>query len=97
MKLPITWLKKYIDVKVSPEKLAELLTMSGTAVERVEKKANDTVLELEITTNRPDCLSILGVTKEISAITGKKIKFPRHSDPLKAEKNLKRKIGRAHV
>lgn len=79
MKLPISWLKNYIDIPLASEKLAELLTMSGTAVERVEEKGNETILSLEITTNRPDCLSLLGLAREVSALTGKKIRFPKIS------------------
>ncbi|MBI4432875.1 MAG: phenylalanine--tRNA ligase subunit beta [Candidatus Omnitrophica bacterium] len=74
MKLPISWLKEYIDVSVSPERLAELLTLSGTAVERIEKKGGEAVLDIEVTTNRPDCLSILGLAREVSALTGERIK-----------------------
>ncbi len=77
MKLPLFWLKKYIDVRLSPERLAEMLTMSGTKVEHTEKNGGDSVLNLEITTNRPDCLSILGLAREVSALTGRKIKFPK--------------------
>ena len=36
----------------------------------------DTVLELEITPNRPDCLSVAGVAREIGAITGKPASWP---------------------
>src|SRR3989304_1250110 len=32
MRIPISWLKEYIDIKISPEKLAEKLLMSGTEV-----------------------------------------------------------------
>ena len=50
--------------------LIERLTMAGLEVEAVEYIAGDTVLEIEITPNRPDCLSILGLAREIGAITG---------------------------
>ena len=76
MKLPVSWLKKYIDVTVSAERLAECLTLSGTKVEQVENKNGESVLTLEITTNRPDCLSLMGLAYEVSAITGKKVKQP---------------------
>src|SRR3989338_8211531 len=76
MKLPVVWLKKYVDVSMTPEKLAELLTLSGTKVEHIEKKDGEAVFQIEVTTNRPDCLSVLGLAKEVSALTGKKIKFP---------------------
>ena len=68
MKLPISWLKEYIDVNVSAEKLAELYTLSGTAVDRVVTIGGETVLDIEVTTNRPDCLSVLGLARELSAL-----------------------------
>jgi len=36
----------------------------------------DTVLDVSITPNRADCLSMLGIAREVAAITGKKIKMP---------------------
>ncbi len=44
----------------------------------LEKALNieDTVLDINITPNRSDCLSIIGIAREVAAITGKKIKFP---------------------
>ena len=77
MKLPLEWLKQYVDIRLPAEKLAELLTMSGTAVESIEKTGDGAVLNIEVTTNRPDCLSILGLAREVAALTGKKIKFPK--------------------
>lgn len=39
-------------------------------------KLKDDILELEITPNRPDCLSIIGIAREIAVITGEKLKHP---------------------
>ena len=36
----------------------------------------DTVLDLELTPNRLDCLSVLGVAHEVAALTGKTVKEP---------------------
>ena len=79
MKLPITWLKQYIPISWSAEKIADALTMSGAKVEQVDRKSGDPVLEIEVTTNRPDCLSVLGLAKEVSVLTGKTIKYPKVS------------------
>ncbi len=76
MKLPLSWLKKYASFSVTPEKMAELFTMSGTAVGRVEKKDGEAVLDIEVTTNRPDCLSVLGLAAEAAALTDAKVKRP---------------------
>lgn len=44
----------------------------------LEKALNieDTVLDLNVTPNRSDCLSMTGIAREVAAITGKKIKMP---------------------
>lgn len=76
MRLSYNWLKDYVDVKSSPEKLAELLTMAGLCVDSIHKKGDDSVLEIEITSNRPDWLSYIGVAREVAAITGRKLKVP---------------------
>ena len=39
-------------------------------------RINDTVFELEITPNRPDCLSHIGIARELSAYYGKELKYP---------------------
>ncbi len=77
MKLSINWLKDYIDPKLSTDALIERLTMAGLEVEAIESVNGDTVLEIEITPNRPDCLNILGLAREIGAITGKTVKSPK--------------------
>ncbi|MCX5665750.1 MAG: phenylalanine--tRNA ligase subunit beta, partial [Candidatus Omnitrophica bacterium] len=76
MRLSYNWLKDYVDIKLSPEKLAELLTMAGLCVDSIHKKGDDAVLEIEITSNRPDWLSYIGVAREVAALTGKKLKIP---------------------
>ncbi len=87
MKLPVSWLNKYLSVSWTPERLAEALTLSGTKVEHIDKKSGDAILEIEITTNRPDCLSILGLAQEVAVLSGKKIKFPKiPSDKKSSEK-----------
>ena len=74
MKLSLKWLEDYIDLKLSTDELVERLTMAGLEVEGVETVGGDTVLEIEVTPNRPDCLNILGLAREIGAITGKTVK-----------------------
>ncbi len=72
MRIPLEWLREFIELKLSPTEIAKTLTMAGLEVEGIE----DSVLEVNVTPNRPDCLSILGIARELSAITGLPIKFP---------------------
>lgn len=77
MKISYNWLKEYIDIKGPPEKLAEILTQSGTEVKAIDAvEDGDHLMDMEITPNRSDCLSYIGIAREISALTGKKIKTP---------------------
>ena len=65
MKISPTWVREFVDLKVDDRKLAEDLTLTGTAVESV---GGDGVFEMEITTNRPDCMNHHGVARECSAV-----------------------------
>lgn len=80
MKVTYEWLKDFVDVRLAPAALAERLTMAGLEVTAVEAHGGDTVFEIEVTSNRPDWLSVVGIAREVSAITGarlKKISAPR--------------------
>ena len=82
-----------MNIKISPKELAEKLTMAGLEVVSLEeaggpdcRTGRDFVFEIEITSNRPDWLSILGVAREIGAVTGEKLKIPTFKEPkIKAE------------
>jgi len=74
MKITYNWLKEYCDIKIPPERLAHMLTMAGSEVKTIDKAGTDHVFEIEITPNRADCLSAIGIAREIAAITGKKLK-----------------------
>jgi len=75
MKVTYRWLKNFVDIKISPWELADKLTMAGLEVVSLEKTGEDFVLEIEITSNRPDWLSILGIAREVAAITGRRLKL----------------------
>lgn len=79
----LSWLKEYIDIKLPVNTLGEKLTEVGLGTEKIEKKGTDTLFELEITPNRPDCLSMIGVAREVAAIEGTKIRFPKLKTDLK--------------
>lgn len=76
MRVPFEWLKEFVTVELSPEDLALKLTMAGLEVEAIETVGGDPVFEINVTPNRPDCLSILGVSREVSALLGVGLKFP---------------------
>ncbi|HTQ97817.1 MAG TPA: hypothetical protein VMH89_13490, partial [Candidatus Acidoferrum sp.] len=68
MKVGYDWLKEFVDVAASPEELASRLALAGTNIASVEKGAHGAVIDAEVTSNRPDCLGMLGIAREIGAI-----------------------------
>jgi phenylalanyl-tRNA synthetase beta chain len=69
MKILLSWLREYVDVPVEPRKLAEDLTLVGLELGGLETLGpGDAVLDLEITTNRVDCMNVYGVAREVSAL-----------------------------
>jgi len=76
MKVPFNWLKEYIEGSITLNEVASSLTMSGLEVSAIEEYNDDKVLDIEVTPNRSDCLSIIGIAREIRAIFGLKLKKP---------------------
>jgi phenylalanyl-tRNA synthetase beta chain len=70
MNISYSWLKELVPFDLSPAELASALTRVGLTVEGLHESGSDYVLDLDLTSNRPDCLSHLGVAREIAAITG---------------------------
>jgi len=68
IKISDHWLRELIETKATPEKIKEYLSLCGQSVNRLTKEGNDFVYEVEVTTNRPDCLSVYGIARELSAI-----------------------------
>ncbi|MCA9404069.1 MAG: phenylalanine--tRNA ligase subunit beta [Candidatus Omnitrophica bacterium] len=81
MKLSLNWLSDYVAHGADKELLAHKLTMAGMEIESVENVGGDTVFELEITPNRADCLSTIGLAREVSAVFDKVLKEPKISVP----------------
>lgn len=76
MRVPFSWLQTYCACDLSPARVAELLTMTGTKVDRCARVDGQDVFELEVTTNRPDCLSVIGVARELAMLTNQKLRPP---------------------
>lgn len=81
MYAPLSWLKEYVDIRLSTKELAQKLTTVGLGCEKIIKDGSDEIFELEITPNRPDWLSILGIAREIAALENKKIRYSTFSIP----------------
>ncbi len=79
MRFSLNFVKEFVDIDVSAKALADTLTMAGMEVEYLEKCGNDWLVNIEVTTNRYDWLSIIGIAREVAACLGKKanIKYPQ--------------------
>lgn len=66
--IPDSWLREYLKTKAAPGEIAEYLSLSGQSVEKTTKVGDDWVYEIEVTANRPDCLSVYGIARELAAI-----------------------------
>ena len=68
MKVVYNWLKDFVGVKATVEELAARLALHGTNVASVEPQPLGGVIDAEITSNRPDCLGVYGIAREVAAI-----------------------------
>jgi phenylalanyl-tRNA synthetase beta chain len=68
MKISPHWLRDFVDLPVDYVRLADELTLAGIAVEGIYGSGDNTVFEMEITTNRPDAMNHYGVAREASAL-----------------------------
>ena len=76
MLISYKWLQELTDTGLRPNELRERLTMVGLAIDAVETHAHDFVLDVEVPSNRPDCLSHVGVAREVAVIDRKELKLP---------------------
>ncbi|MBI2932348.1 MAG: phenylalanine--tRNA ligase subunit beta [Planctomycetes bacterium] len=72
MRVPLSWLREIVELADDAASVAKTLTMAGVGVEGIE----DDVLVLEITSNRADLLSIVGVARELALLRGARLKAP---------------------
>jgi len=75
MKILLSWLGDYIETGLGADRIAEILSDLGFPCEGIEYIDNDAVIDIEITSNRGDCLGYIGIARELAAATGKKLKI----------------------
>ena len=92
MKIVVSWLREFVDVTASPEELGETLSLRGFELASIEKGTGtfsdatdsgkgsrplfDAVLDFEITANRPDALSVIGIAREAATAYSLPLKPP---------------------
>src|SRR5277367_1767746 len=76
MKISLEWLSQYLPGPLEAQTAADALTNGGLPVELIETKGNDTVIDVEVTSNRSDCLSHVGVARELAALLNRDFRDP---------------------
>jgi phenylalanyl-tRNA synthetase beta chain len=89
MKILLSWLREFVDVPGTAEEIGAKMSVRGFAVEGIEPFTSvdpsgatlaDAVLDFEITANRPDCMSVIGIAREVATAYGLPLRNTAHSD-----------------
>ncbi len=81
MLISYNWLRELTGTALAPLELRERLTMIGLAIDAVEESEGDSVLDVEVPSNRPDCLSHIGIAREVAVIEESKVQIPKSKTP----------------
>jgi phenylalanyl-tRNA synthetase beta chain len=86
MKLLVSWVRDFVDVLASGEEIAGRLGVRGFEVASVDALSKgDAVIDFEVTANRPDCLSVIGLAREIAAAYNLEVRPPSFSPGARVE------------
>src|SRR5262245_61189266 len=77
MKVLVSWMRDFVDLSASPEDIAKTMSVRGFAVEGIEyidadlsaeaqSAKADAVIDFEVTGNRPDCMCVMGMAREVA-------------------------------
>jgi phenylalanyl-tRNA synthetase beta chain len=77
MLISYNWLRELTNTKLTPLELRERLTMVGLAIDSVDENNGDSLLDVEVPSNRPDCLSHVGIAREVAVIEKSKVQSPK--------------------
>lgn len=78
IKILDSWLREHVKTTVTPKEFAEMMSLTSVSIERIEKVGKDFLYDIEITTNRPDLMSVVGLAREAATVLpqfGKKATF----------------------
>src|SRR5262245_43090056 len=77
MRLLVSWVRDFVDVSAPATEIAAQLALRGFEVASIEPMADDdAVIDFEVTANRPDCLSVLGLAREIGTVYDLPVREP---------------------
>jgi phenylalanyl-tRNA synthetase beta chain len=83
MNISVKWLNRYLDPDATPEEAERILTHAGFPLEGFldTAPAGDVGLDLEVTSNRGDCLCHVGMAREIAACSNRALVYPSWNEP----------------
>jgi phenylalanyl-tRNA synthetase beta chain len=76
MEFSARWLAEYVDLPEDPRDLQRRLTEAGLHVEGLSDHDGDVVLDVDVTTNRPDCMNHFGLAREVSVLYDRPLRRP---------------------
>jgi len=76
MKILLSWLREFVDVPGTAQDIAATMSVRGFAVEGIDTLGDDAVIDFEITANRPDCMSVIGIAREVATAYGLQVRRP---------------------
>jgi phenylalanyl-tRNA synthetase beta chain len=77
MFISYNWLRELTGTKLAPEEIRDRLTNVGLAIDAVEQHGDDFVLDVEVPSNRGDCLSHVGIAREVAVIEKSQVQSPK--------------------
>src|SRR5258708_630159 len=66
--IPHKWLLEHVDTDATPLEIQKYLSLCGPSIERIYEKEGESVYDIEVTTNRVDCMSVRGIAREAAVI-----------------------------
>src|SRR5215471_261313 len=86
MIVSFNWLKDYVAIDVPADELTRRLMLAGLNHEETKQVSDDLAIDLEVTSNRPDCLGHIGIARETAVVFGQPLKIPDPRPPCGATK-----------
>lgn len=76
MKFPVSFLKEFLAFDLTTPQLADTLTFLGIEVEKIQQVENEEILEVSFTPNLIFAQSLLGIARELAAVSGHTLQMP---------------------
>lgn len=64
IQIPDSWLREHLKTKATYKEIAKTLSLTSVSVERINKVGQDFIYDIEVTTNRADLMSVMGIARE---------------------------------